>query len=136
VQWAPNGRWIAYNSRNGLSIVSPDGKEKRVLHEETWMAFTWSADSDRIYGIRPSDDSSHLTFTSVDIRSGAEHVLGPDSMALPVSAQPVRGFTRVSATTFLASIARVRSDVWLLEGFQPPRTLWNRLIDGMPFRRR
>jgi len=75
-----------------------------------------------------------LTFTSIDIRSGAEHVLGPDFMPLPVSAQPVRGFTRMSPTTFLASIARVRSDVWLLEGFQPSPTFWDRLPSIVSFR--
>ena len=127
VQWAPDGAWIAYNGRGGLSLVSPDGKSTRVLHEQTWMAFTWSADSQRLFGIRQSDDFKHLTFTSVDIRSGAEHVLGPDFMPLPVSSQPVRGFTRVSPTTFLASIVQVRSDVWLLEGFQPVLMFWDRL---------
>ena len=136
VQWAPNGTWIAYNGRGGLSLVSPDGKSRRVLHEETWMAFTWSEDSQRVYGIRPSDDSTHLTFTSIDLRSGMERVLGPDFMPLPVSAQPVRGFTRISPPTFLASIARVRSDVWLLEGFQPSLTIWDRLASSVSFRNR
>jgi hypothetical protein len=135
VQWARSGAWIAYNSRGGLSLVSTDGKSTRVLHEQTWMAFTWSADSQRVYGIRASDDFTHLTFTSIDIRSGAEHVLGPDFLPLPVSAQPVRGFTRMSSTTFLASIARVRSDVWLLEGFQPSPTLWDRLRSIASFRK-
>jgi Tol biopolymer transport system component len=128
VQWAPSGAWIAYNGLGGLSIVSMDHKSKRVIREETWMAFTWSADSQRVYGVRTSDDATHLTFTSVDIRTGVERVFGPDFMPLPVSGQPVRGFTRVSPTTFLAAIARVRSDVWLLEGFQPLPTLWERVI--------
>jgi serine/threonine protein kinase len=135
VQWAPSGAWIAYNGRGGLSLVSADGKSNRVLHEETWMAFTWSADSQRVYGVRASDDATHLAFTSVDIRSGVERVLGPDFMPLPVSAEPVRGFTRVAPTTFLASIARVRSDVWLLEGFQPSPTLWERVISRISLKR-
>jgi Tol biopolymer transport system component len=134
--WAPDGAWIAYNGHGGLSIVSPDGKSTRVLHEQTWMAFTWSADSQRVYGLRQSDDFKHLTFTSIDVRSGTEHVLGRDFMPLPVSEQPVRGLTRVSPTTFLAAIVKVRSDVWLLEGFQPPPTLWDRLISVVPFRNR
>jgi Tol biopolymer transport system component len=131
VQWAPSGTWIAYNARDGLSLVSTDGKSRRVLHEETWMAFAWSADSQRVYGIRASDDATHLTFTSIEIRSGAEHVLGPNFMPLPVSAQPVRGFTRMSPTAFLASIVQVRSDVWLLQGFQPSPTLWERAISAV-----
>jgi Tol biopolymer transport system component len=126
-QWSPDGGWIAYNGRGGLSLVSPDGKSMRVLREQTWLAFTWSADSQRLFGIRLSDDFKHLTFTSVDIRSGAERVLAPDVMPLPTSSRPVRGLTRVSPTTFLASIVKVRSNVWLLEGFQPVQTLWERV---------
>jgi Tol biopolymer transport system component len=126
-QWSPDGGWIAYNGRGGLSLVAPDGKSMRVLREQTWLAFTWSADGQRLFGLRLSDDFKHLTFTSVDIHSGAERVLSPDVMPLPTSSQPVRGFTRVSPTTFLASIVKVRSNVWLLEGFQPMPTMWERL---------
>jgi Tol biopolymer transport system component len=127
VQWSPDGTWIAFSGRGGLSVVSPDGQSTRVLQDESWMAFTWSADSERLFGIRQSDDFKHLTFTSVDVRSGAERVLGADVMPLPVAFQPVRGLTRVSPTTFLASIARVRSDVWLLEGFDIRPGLRDRL---------
>jgi serine/threonine protein kinase/Tol biopolymer transport system component len=135
-QWAPDGAWIAYNGRGGLSLTSPDGKEKRVLRDEMWMAFAWSPDSKRLYGIRQSDDFRHLTFTSVDARSGVERVLSSNVMPLPISSQPVRGFTRVSPTAFLASIAKVRSDVWLLEGFLPAPSLWERLTGPLAFRRR
>jgi len=131
-QWAPDGSWLVYNGHGGLSIVSPDGKSKHVLHEQPWLAYTWSADSQRVYGIRQSDDYKHLSFTSVDIRTGAEHLLSENILPLPISQQPVRGFTRVSLTTFITSILHVRSDVWLLEGFQP-RTLWDRLTSLVPF---
>lgn len=134
--WAPDGSWIAYNTRSGLSVVSPDGKATRMLHEQIWMAFTWSADSQRVYGIRQSDDFKHLTFTSVDVHSGTERVLAADFMPLPVSEQPVRGLTRVTPTTFLAAIVKVRSDIWLLEGFQPSATLWDRLVATISFRNR
>jgi Tol biopolymer transport system component len=135
VQWSPDASWIAYNSRSGLSLVSPDGKSTRTVHEQTWLAFTWSADSRWLYGIRESDDSKHLTFTSVDVRSGAERVLGADFMLLPLTAHPVRGFTRASPSTFIASIPRVRSDIWLLEGFDGPPTLWGRLRSSLWWRR-
>ena len=136
VQWSPDGAWIAFNGPSGLSVVSPDGQATRPLDEEPWMAFAWSEESRRLYGIRPSDDLQHLTFTSVDIQSRAQHVLGPDFMPLPVSGTPVRGFTRVSPNTFLTSIVRVRSDVWLLEGFQPSPSLWDRLVSALSFQGR
>jgi Tol biopolymer transport system component len=134
-QWSPDGAWIAYNGGGGLSLVSPDGKSKRVLGEQTWLAFAWSADSQRLFGIRQSDDFRHLAFTSVDVRSSVEHVLAANAMALPISSQPVRGFTRVSSTTFLAGIVKVRSNVWLLNGFLPVPTLWERLTSNFQRRR-
>jgi Tol biopolymer transport system component len=136
VQWSPDGAWIAYNAINGLAIVPADGGPERTLHEQAWMAFTWSADSQRLYGFRQSDDFQHLTFTSVDVRSGTERVLAAEFMNLPVSGQPVRGITQTSPTTFLASIERVRSDVWLLEGFQPQVTIRDRVASALSFRRR
>jgi hypothetical protein len=127
LQWSPDGAWIAYNASGGLSIVSPDAKSRRIVDEQSWMAFSWSVDSQRLFGIRQSDDFKHLTFSSIEISSGKERVLGPDILPLPVAFQPVRGFTRVSPTTFIASIARVRSDVWLLQGFDAQTSLRDRL---------
>jgi len=120
VKWAPNGEWIAFDGRMGLSIVSPDGASTRTIAEEPWIAFDWSADSRQLVGIRQSDDFRHLTLTSIDVRSGAEHVLAASLMSMPVATQPVRGFTRVTAKSFLTSIVHVSSDIWLLEGFAPP----------------
>ena len=57
-------------------------------------------------------------------------------MPLPVSGRLVRGITRTSSGTFLASIVRVRSDVWLLEGFLRPETLWDRLATAVTSLRR
>jgi Tol biopolymer transport system component len=135
LQWSPDGAWVAFNGAGGLSVVSPETQKTRVVLEEAWMAFAWSADSKRLHGIRQSDDLKHLTFTSVDVASGVERVLGPDIMPLPVSSRPVRGLTRTSPTTFLASIAKVRSDVWLLEGFEPQPTLWDRLASALHFQK-
>src|SRR5262252_527812 len=135
IQWSPDGKWIAFSGVNGLSVVSPDGKSTRVIQEEHWMGFAWSEDSQRLYGIRQSDDFKHLSFTSVDLKTASERVLGADVMPLPVALQPVRGLTRVSPTTFLALIARVHSDVWLLDGFDIRPGLRDRLT-AMFFRRR
>jgi Tol biopolymer transport system component len=132
-QWSPDGAWIAYNGHGGLSLVSPDGKSTRASGADV-AGVRWSVDSQRLFGIRQSDDFRHLTFTSVDARSGVERVLGPDVMTLPISPQPVRGFTRVTPTRFLAGIVKVRSNVWLLKGFQPASTLWERLT-SFSFRR-
>jgi hypothetical protein len=130
-RWSPDGAWIAHNARRGLSIVSPDGKSTRAIYDEPWMAFDWSEDSRRLFGLRLSDDSKHLTFASIDITSGAERVYIADMFPLPVAYRPVRGFTRMSATTFLTSIVHVSSDIWLLDGVRPGASTWGRLFSRL-----
>ena len=129
VKWAPNGAWIAYSGSEGLSLASPDGQINRAIAEESWMAFEWSEDSRRLSGIRLSDDFKHLTFASIDVETRTEHVYASDFLPLPVAARPVRGFARLSPTTFLTSIIHASSDIWLLDGFRgaPAPGLWNRL---------
>ena len=117
VKWSPNGEWIAFDGHDGLSIVAPDGSSARAIYDEPWLAFAWSGDSRRLFGIRQSDDLKHLTLTSIEIETGRERVLRDELMPMPIAARPVRGFTRISDTTFLTSIVRVNSDIWLLDHF-------------------
>jgi serine/threonine protein kinase/Tol biopolymer transport system component len=125
VKWARSGDWIAFNGVDGLTIVSPDGQGARVVNEQPLLAFDWSDDGKQIYGIRQSDDFRHLTFTSIDVASRTERVLKADLMPVPIATQPVRGFARVSGTTFVTSVVHVSSDIWLLDGFNPPaRSPW------------
>jgi Tol biopolymer transport system component len=133
-KWSPDGAWVAYNSRRGLSLASPDGKQNDVLAEEPWMAFAWSSDSRQLFGIRQSDDFKHLTFVAINTRTRAERVLIADLVPLPVAGRPVRGFARVSDTTFLTSIVHVSSDIWLLDGFSLPLKPWERLRAGFGLR--
>jgi len=120
-RWSPDGRWIAVQSDPGLLLVSADGASNRVLSPDEWMAFAWSADGTTIYGLRPSDDLHHMVFAKVDVKSGAQRTLGTSLGAIPQANQPIRGFSRMGDGGFLTSIARVRSDIWLLDGFQLPR---------------
>jgi eukaryotic-like serine/threonine-protein kinase len=133
VKWSPTNAWIAFNGQQGLGLVSPDGQVTRPLVEETWLALEWSEDGQQLFGIRQSDDYKHLTFTSVDIRSRTERVLAANVMPLPIASEPVRSFARVSGTTFLTSIIRVSSDIWLLDGFNPSVGVWDRLAQRLRF---
>jgi serine/threonine protein kinase len=131
-QWSPDGRWIVCSTFDGLMLVSPDGKETRLLNDAEWIAYEWSGDSSRLYGLRASDDSHHLMLTALDVQSGRERVITANLGPIPEANQPVRGFSRVGTRGFATSIARVRSDIWMLDGLQLSRDWRSRF---WPFRR-
>jgi Tol biopolymer transport system component len=127
-QWSPNGRWIACETSEGLTLVSADGQGTRMVGEPGWLAYGWSADSRHLYGLRPTEDQHHIMLVQLDANTGAARVINPDLGTLPAANQPIRGFSRLRDGSFLTSIARVRSDIYLIEGFRLPRTWWERWL--------
>ena len=127
-QWSPQGDSILCETVDGLAIVSADGTDQRVISDKGWFAYAWDTDDRRIYGLRPTEDEHHIMLVSVDARTGAERVINASLGTVPQALQPVRGFSRLQGRGFLTSTARVKSDIFLIEGFQPPRTLWDRLL--------
>ena len=98
-------------------VLSPDGGSKRILAESEWMAYAWAADGSRIYGLRATDDGHHFLLAGIDVKTGRETIVNGNLGAIPQANQPIRGFSRLRKDGFLTSIAHVRSDIWLLEGF-------------------
>jgi eukaryotic-like serine/threonine-protein kinase len=135
-QWSPDGRWILCEMKDGLGLISPDGKAGRIFGAEEWIAYTWSADAKRVYALRTTDDMHHLMLVSIDPQTGDQRVLNPNLGTLPKANQPIRGLSRAPGG-LLTSMARARSDVWLLEGFSAPEpSLLDRLWSQAPWRRR
>jgi Tol biopolymer transport system component len=124
--WSPDGRWILHDAPDGLSIVSPDGKDTRVISEDVWIAYAWGADSSRIYGLREADKARHYMMVSLDVATGKEVVVNPDLGVIPPANQPIRGFSRAGNQGFVTSIARARSEIWQLEGFNRPEGVLDR----------
>ena len=131
-QWSPDGRWIVCETSEGLTRVSSDGKGSSVIGSPGWLAYGWAPDSRRIYGLRPTEDQHHFMLVSVDALTGAERVINENLGTLPPANQPIRGFSRLGDRGFLTSIARVRSDIYLIEGFRLPPSWWER---WWPFRK-
>ena len=131
-QWSPDGRWIVVENADGLTMVSADGKDSRVLSEPGWLAYGWAADGRQIYGLRPTDDQHHFMLVSIEPQTGTLRVINEKLGAIPAANQPIRGFSRLRDRGFLTSIARVRSDIYVMEGVRLPPSLWDRL---WPFRR-
>jgi TolB protein len=122
VAWSPDGRWIACQTEEGLLLVSPDGKSRRVLTDSNFLAYEWSSDARELFGLRTTDDLHGFMLVAVDVESGRERVVHANLGGIPHAHQPIRGFSRIGKTGFASSIARVRSDIWLLEGLQAPRS--------------
>ena len=126
--WSPDGRWLLCDTEEGLVIVSPDGKDTRVISEDAWIAHGWASNGLRVYGLRESETPRHYMLVSMDIATGDETILKADLGVIPPASQPIRGFSRAGNDGFLTSISRARSDIWVLDGFEPPqgwlRTLW------------
>jgi Tol biopolymer transport system component len=127
-QWSPDGKWIMCDTVEGVMIVSPDGKSKRLISEEFLLASTWAADSKHIYVLREADKLRHFALTSIDTNTGEERVINPDLGPIPHASQPIRGLTLSGAGTVSTSIATARSDIWVMDDFVPRKGLLDRLL--------
>ncbi len=126
-QWSPDGNWILCETFDGLTVVRPDGTGQRVISDRGWLTFSWDKDSRKIYGLRPTDDDHHFMFVSLDAQTGVQRVINANLGPIPQALQPIRGFSRLHDRGFLTSIARVKSDIYLIEGFQHQAKWWQRL---------
>ncbi len=90
--WSPDGQWITCELEGGLFIVSPDGREQRLLSEASWLAHTWSADSSRLIAVGQTDDN-RLRLVSIDVNTRVERVLNPDLGPSPPATPQLRGFS-------------------------------------------
>ena len=131
-QWSPDGRWIACNTSKGLTLIAPDGKTTRVLDEDLWNVHGWSKNSGTVYGIkRDPEDPHRLMLVAADVARAHVQIINRYIAAAPPANQLVKGFSRMSNGNFVTSLVHVRSDVWLIDDFDPPTTgldrLWRRL---------
>ena len=119
-QWSPDGRGILCQTPDGLNLVAAEGSQTRTISKADWIAYAWGPDASKVYGLRTADDLHHFLFASIDVATGRETVINANLGTIPQANQPIRGFSRIRGDGFLTSIARVRSDIWLLDGFGLP----------------
>lgn len=121
--WSPDGAWIATEVGGALVRVPADGGSPDTLLPEPPIAYGW-ADARRIVALVPGESTGHMAMVEIDTVTKAIRILNPDLGTIPVANQPVRGFSFVKGQGFLTSLASARSDIWLLEGFQPLSNRW------------
>jgi Tol biopolymer transport system component len=126
-QWSPQGDWITVDIPEGFAIVSPDGVTTRLLSEQPMLVHAWSRDGKTIYGIR-LNDSLHLTLLKIDLKSAHETLIGDLGPSAPMI-DPMEGFSMaLDGKSFLTSVPRLKSDLWIADGFNPPQNVFERLL--------
>jgi len=129
-QWSPAGDWISYQTENGLHLVSPDGRNTRLVSKDLWLTNGWSGDGKIMYGIRQTD-SRRLTVASIDVATGEEKMiadLGPSPALLGGPGQTIIGFSMApDGKRFATSLLRAKGDLWILEGFKPSTSFLDRI---------
>jgi TolB protein len=133
VRWSPRGDWIAYHDGDALRLVSPDGSQNRTLSSNFWETYGWSKDAHEIYGIVHTENG-RLLLSKVDVATKSETPigdLGPVPAEFDLSdvldAYSYRGFSmHPDGKSFLTSVYRVRTQIYLMKDFDRPVRLADR----------
>jgi len=133
VRWSPRGDWIAFRDGESLRIISPDGKQNRIISGHVWETYGWSKDGAMLYGIGYGANG-RLVLASVDVASERETQiadLGPPPPAFyfaeDESQLPYRGFSlHPDGRSFLTSVFRARTQIYLLRDFDRTARLLDR----------
>lgn len=123
-RWSPDGKWLL-SGYPGLYLTSPDGGSSVKVSERSYLIHGWSKDGLRIYGIR-NTEADRLVLESVDPARRQETLVadfGPTPGSWLFGALDAnilfRGFSiNPDGKSFLTSMFRATSDLWLLENFE------------------
>jgi serine/threonine protein kinase len=124
VRWSPRGAWIAFRDGESLRIISPDGKQNRMISDHVWETYGWSKDGAMLYGIGYSANG-RLVLGSIDLASERETQIADLGAPPPAfyfaedeSQLPYRGFSlHPDGRSFLTSVFRAKTQIYLLRDF-------------------
>jgi Tol biopolymer transport system component len=123
--WSPDGKWIAHERPDGLHLVSPDGGTVRVLAALRSNAFRFSRDSKRLFVVRRGD-RRQWELAIWDVAAGQEVrvVVLPADSAVDLQMLAMAP----DDSRLIVTVATNRSDIWLLEEFEPQPSGLARLL--------
>lgn len=132
--WSPDGNWITATVDGGTGVVSPDGARKRVLFKRPFQRFSclgWSRDGATLF-LMDGGMEDPVRLSASDVANGSERLIhaypsdGNSYSELYVSSS--RLYPSRDGKYLLGPRFSVRSSIWLLEGVEPPRSFFERLI--------
>ena len=92
---------------------------------------TWSPDSQAIYAVE--GEPHETTVVRLEWKTGVVRRIAPiNDVSLPAYLVPPRWSLSPDGRALAATPSRSEHDLWILDGLEPPRTVWEKL---RPFRR-
>ncbi|MGH9668135.1 MAG: TolB family protein, partial [Bryobacteraceae bacterium] len=115
-KWQPKiGRWIAFETPDGLSVISADGTETQTLDKGRWLIYGWNADGKSILGIKELADRRRVV-GELDLDSRAAKAAG--ELKLRAAAELSGYSLSPDGKSFTTSASHPSGAVWMLEGFE------------------
>jgi Tol biopolymer transport system component len=123
--WSATGRWIAHSARDGMHLVSSDGTGVKVVAGLRSGAFRFSRDGSRLFAARRGPER-RWELAVVDVEAAREVQV----LALPLAATADLQWMAVTPddSRIIVSAGVNTSDIWLLEQFEPARSLLARYL--------
>jgi len=123
--WSPGGEWIACPGADAMELIRPDGGPGRRL-SGGHGSMAWARDGKSIYAVRTVEGQSGLY--QIDIASGEAKKIGSlGEYAAASSLGGARFSLAPDGKSVATSILEQDGDIWILDGFEPPRGYWGRL---------
>jgi dipeptidyl aminopeptidase/acylaminoacyl peptidase len=121
--WSPNGDRIAYASWEGVNVVGPDGKDKRLLTNVISDALLWSRDGAILYVITGRYDAERLV--GLDVKTGSAKTIRTfgDEFYFGTPYGSQRLTLAPQGSSFSATVRHKRTDLWLLQDFNARKVL-------------
>src|SRR5262249_7953282 len=127
--WSPDGQRILCSARGVLYTISAEGGEPDFLSDEYEPLAVWSPDIHYIYAIRNAGGKRQLG--RLDWKSGAFQSIVDVPLEWGIrdrSFYTIRLSLARDGRSLATTIQKPSGDIWILDGFQPPRTLFQRLF--------
>ncbi len=121
--WLPGAGGILYGAANGLELISPDGNSPRKLSSRHFAAYGFAKDGGHAYGIfhNTTGTGPQWQLYDVNVTTKAEKLVAP--VELPPSTGRIGNLSiHPDGKRALASIAEWPFQIWMLEGFDHPRS--------------
>jgi Tol biopolymer transport system component len=123
--WSPTGEWIVFQVPDAVMLVDAEGRNEHVLAPLRCSAFGWSGDGKTVYAVTSAEDRQHLT--AIDVKTGTVRTITTLAADSPIAARQNASLVLTlspDGKSLLASVARTKTDIWILDGFDTRRGLF------------